>query len=127
MPIPGTTPISARIAPTSELDTWATHEAKWGKGGLRTVATTVDRDTIMVERREVGMEVFVVDTASKWRLASDLVSWIPVGLVTGVVDPEGVVLGDNTEYVDISNPEALVYWYHLPADPPTMTGWKRQG
>jgi hypothetical protein len=59
MPITGTVPLTGVLAPTSELATYPVTDPRWGKGGLRTVGTTADRDSIPQLRREEGMIVYV--------------------------------------------------------------------
>lgn len=59
MPITGTVPITAPIAPTSEVATYPVTNPAYGLGGLRTVGTTADRNSISIARREVGMLVYV--------------------------------------------------------------------
>jgi len=59
MPITGTVPLTGVLAPTSELATYPITDPRWGKGGLRTVGTTADRDAIPQLRREEGMVVYV--------------------------------------------------------------------
>lgn len=75
MPIPGTTPVTAMIAPTSELDSYPTHRASWGLGGFQGVATVADRDAIVTERREANMWVYVLETDTVYILQSDKVTW----------------------------------------------------
>lgn len=45
----------------SDLDVYPTHEAKFGKGGYRTVANIAERDNIPFERCEEGMLVTVLE------------------------------------------------------------------
>ena len=75
MSIPGTTVVTAPVAPSDALDTYPSHAALWGKGGLRTVATLGERDTIPTLRREAGMLVYVIDEAKYYQLGADLASW----------------------------------------------------
>ena len=49
------------IRTNSELDVYPTHEAKFGKGGYRTVANIAERDDIPFERCEEGMLVTVLE------------------------------------------------------------------
>ncbi|TDN38618.1 hypothetical protein E4631_24000 [Hymenobacter sp. UV11] len=65
--IPGTN-VSAPIVPNDSSDVFASHEAKYGKGGLRTVATLAERDAITPERREAGMVVKVVEDGQTYVL-----------------------------------------------------------
>lgn len=72
--IPGTNVI-APIVPFSTQDEYPSHEAAYGRGGYRTVATTAARDAIPALRREAGMLVYVVDGGKIWKLAADLSAW----------------------------------------------------
>ncbi len=54
---------------------FATHDASYGKGGMRSVADITARDAIPVARRTVGMHVFVVETEQTYWLASNLSYW----------------------------------------------------
>jgi hypothetical protein len=75
MPIPGTQQVTAQIAPSSIGDSYATHYAKYGKGGRMTVADNTERDAIPTARREEGMVVFIQGTGLEWQLAADLTTW----------------------------------------------------
>lgn len=72
MPIPWTVQVTAPIAPTSALDTYATHEDIYWKGWLMTVADITARDAITTERRKAWMVVYVVADNTHYKLASDL-------------------------------------------------------
>ena len=58
------TVVASPIVPYSSEDTFATHYAKYGKGGFMSVSTISDRDAIPEARREEGMFVFVVNDPS---------------------------------------------------------------
>ena len=60
--IPGSVPLTGKVAPTDTTDTFATHVDIYGEGGYMTVANTTERDAITTERRKQGMAVFVNDT-----------------------------------------------------------------
>ena len=60
--IPGSVPLTGKVAPTDDTDTFATHVDIYGEGGYMTVANTTERDAITSERRKQGMAVFVNDT-----------------------------------------------------------------
>jgi len=64
--------ISAPIVPFTVFDEYPTHEAEYGKGGLRTVNTITQRDAITEERREVGMMVYVASENLYYRLAGGI-------------------------------------------------------
>jgi hypothetical protein len=83
MAIPGTQQVTATIAPSALTDTYASHDAIYGKGGRREVADNTERDAITVDRRTRGMIVYVQSTGLEWQLDTDLVSWVAY---TGGVD-----------------------------------------
>ena len=60
--IPGSVPLTGKVAPTDDTDTFATHVDIYGEGGYMTVANTTERDAITSERRKQGMAVVVNDT-----------------------------------------------------------------
>jgi hypothetical protein len=66
--IPGTIRVTGPIAPTDTTDVYASHMARWGQGGVRSVADKPARNAITTERREAGMLVFTLDTSEYWRL-----------------------------------------------------------
>jgi hypothetical protein len=70
MPIPGTFTITATAAPTSESDTFAVTDPKYGKGSLRTVADITARNAITTARREVGMIVYVSGENKYYKLTN---------------------------------------------------------
>jgi hypothetical protein len=76
--IPGTTPVTAPVAPTSDGDVYPSHLAAYGKGGLRTVATLTDRNNIPNARKEAGMQVYVIETHLTYKLSEDLAEWATV-------------------------------------------------
>ena len=57
--IPGSVPLSGKVAPTDTTDTFATHVDIYGEGGYMTVADIAERNAITNERRKQGMAVFV--------------------------------------------------------------------
>lgn len=59
------TNVAAPIVPFTSDDTYATHEAKYGKGGFRTVADIAERNAIPEARLEEGMLVYVISDESK--------------------------------------------------------------
>lgn len=73
--IPGTLRVTAPIAPADSADTYPTHMAAYGKGGMRTVADLAARDAIPAARREAWMQVRVASDRSLWELLPDLTTW----------------------------------------------------
>jgi len=65
----------APVVPFSTDDVHPSHLALYGKGGLRTVANTTERDAIPAARREAGMLVYVTALAAFQQLGSDLTTW----------------------------------------------------
>src|SRR5262245_23774314 len=75
--IPGTVPVTGPIAPTSTADAYASHYAFYGKGGMRSIQYLADLTNVPTERREAGMQVYVVETQKVYQLANDLLTWLP--------------------------------------------------
>lgn len=72
------TNVFAPIVPFDTTDVYATHEARYGRGGYRTVESNDERDGIPVMRREPGMLVWVSATSQAWRLNQNLTTWTEV-------------------------------------------------
>ena len=73
--IPNSVTVAGFIAPTDSADTYPSHDAVYGKGGLRSVADDSARDAIPSARRSEGMFVYVNDTSTLYVLGSDLTTW----------------------------------------------------
>jgi hypothetical protein len=69
------TNVIAPVVPFDTADVYASHEARYGRGGYRSVSNTAERDAITAERREAGMLVFTISDGKTWKLSTDLVSW----------------------------------------------------
>lgn len=65
----GTKVISQVVPPTTE-DTFPTHDAIYGKGGWREVATIEERNNISRKRLREGMVVYVQETKTDYKLKS---------------------------------------------------------
>jgi hypothetical protein len=50
-------------------------------GGYRSVGTTTERDSILAGRRKQGMLVWVADTDHTYKLATNLTSWVDLGIL----------------------------------------------
>jgi hypothetical protein len=68
MPIFGSVQITGFIAPTYSGDTYATHDAYYGRDGLRNVDTESELDSITDLRRRAGMIVGVSGGTKHYRL-----------------------------------------------------------
>lgn len=77
------TNVAAGIVPFTSDDKYATHDAQYGKGGFRSVATIAERDAIPAERKTDGMIVHVTanDLNYEWK-NNAWVEWLPKGNVT---------------------------------------------
>lgn len=72
------TQVAASIVPFTNLDTYATHDAEYGKGGFRSVDTNEKRDAIPAARKVKGMVVRVNDTGLHWVwTGSAWAEWLP--------------------------------------------------
>jgi hypothetical protein len=60
--------VTGPIATSQSSDTYATHDANLGAGGVHTVATTTARNAITTFRRKEGMLAYVTADQSYWRL-----------------------------------------------------------
>jgi hypothetical protein len=72
------TNVLAPVVPFDTTDSHASHEAKYGKGGYRSVTDTTERNAIPALRREAGMAVWVTSLQKQYRLESDLTTWTEV-------------------------------------------------
>ena len=79
------TNVLAPVVPFDTTDAHASHEARYGKGGYRSVADTAERDAIPALRREAGMLVWAVSTQKAWRLNDNLTTWTEV---TAINEPQ---------------------------------------
>ena len=70
--------LASKIVPTDSLDTYATHEDKYGRGGHRSVDTLEERDNITTPRRKEGMTVYVKENKTKYVLEGgiDNANWV---------------------------------------------------
>ena len=66
------TKVTATVVPNDYLDDVATHDEYFGKGGIRTVQTEIERDAIKASRRNVGMIVYVKQNDTYYRLIDSI-------------------------------------------------------
>lgn len=77
------TNVAAGIVPFTSEDKYATHDAQYGKGGFRSVATIAERDAIPAERKTEGMIVRVTANGLNYEWKNNAwVEWLPKGNVT---------------------------------------------
>jgi len=79
------TNVLAPVVPFDTTDSHPSHEARYGKGGYRSVSDIAERDAIPALRREAGMLVFVVATQQAWRMNDNLLTWTEV---TSINEPQ---------------------------------------
>lgn len=94
MAIPGTTPITAPVAPTAAGDNYPATLVEHQYGGWREVADNTARDAIKSNLRSEGMVVRVISTGLEWVLDGDLVTWNAYN--PGGIDPSDIML--KSEY-----------------------------
>lgn len=85
--------VIAPIEPNNLSDKYPTHNAQYGKGGYRSVTSITERNSISAERRTIGMEVYVADSAKSYRLLGGVTdaNWQEVtGFADGNNYPDGV-------------------------------------
>jgi hypothetical protein len=108
--IPGSIPVTGKIAPTDTADVFATHESQYGIGDKHVVDLTA-RDAITTERRVWGMMCHLEDGTS-YQLVKGLVdtdldnnaNWKSVSLA----DSPLTVAAGSANYLDITNNEISV-------------------
>lgn len=66
------TNIATGIVPFTTEDVYPTHYSKYGKGGWKQVASINERNNISLERRELGMIVYVLDENKTYTLKEGL-------------------------------------------------------
>lgn len=82
MPSLSGTIVIVPVVPTATEDTYPTHHALYGKGGLRTVQSLAARDSIPAARLEEGCLVYVIDDDKYYkRSGSGWVEFITGGVV----------------------------------------------
>lgn len=69
--------VIAPIIPNNPADLYPTHFDSLGKGGYIAGPSKAFRNTIPSDRRKIGMLVYCADVDSVFKLASDLVTWLP--------------------------------------------------
>ena len=95
--IPGSVPLTGKVAPTDTTDTFATHVDIYGEGGYMTVADQTEREAITTERRKQGMAVFQNDTNEMYILQDGVTNadWVLFSGGSGASDLQSVLEGGS--------------------------------
>lgn len=107
--IPKSTTLTAPIAPSDTNDTYATHYARYGNGGLMSAANESAREAIPADRREEGMWVQQLDDNSYWRLLGGIANgdWEEVTMTpANIVGLAALLLAKEDS---LGNPPGLGY------------------
>ena len=92
--------IPSTIVPFTTDDTYATHEATYGKGGFRSVRTLAERNAIPQARRESGMLVYVIEDDVTYNL-NDSNEWDEYIGKNGASKIHWKTVNDQGEIVDL--------------------------
>lgn len=99
--------LASSIVPTDTQDTFPTHLAIYGKGGLRTVEDVAERNQIPSLRREEGMLVYVANDKVLYQLNGGIANsnWIVFGenqnstkRVVSFTDKSTIIIYDVNDY-----------------------------
>jgi hypothetical protein len=111
MGITGYISIGLPLGPNTETDPVFITDPQYGLGGLRTVGSTAERDSIVVARRQVGMMVYVEDINEYYALlgGTDNSNWTlfdpgigtqgPTG-ATGPIGPQLIIIDTVSTTID---------------------------
>lgn len=109
------TNVASAIKPFTDSDTFATHEAQYGKGGHRSVATLAERNAIHKERREVGMLVYVAEDEKTYQLITDPASDNTTGVNWGeFLSDAAAITAANNALSEMSNNRQLYFGAYDP-------------
>lgn len=92
--IPGIN-VGSAVVPFDDADDQASHKAVYGLGGLRTVADLTERNNIMNNRREEGMQVYVQSDSKTYRLLAGFGAGVLTDLDFEEVTGGGGASGDT--------------------------------
>lgn len=115
MPITGYISVGLPIGPGSTNDPYYVTDPQYGLGGLRTVGSTSDRDNIIVNRREIGMMVYVSGNNTYYYLSGGTGNsyWVEFtgGASAGVSaifgTPKQITASSSTGNVTLSLPKSV--------------------
>lgn len=108
--IPDSVRVTGLIAPSDDTDNYPSHHAKWGKGGLRSVADLTERNNISTDRREEGMVVFVQSSSLMYQLVGGITNgdWIAFSPSGGEWQDIGAAPNDFLAPTDGANKKVSV-------------------
>lgn len=121
--ITGTVRVTGTITPTNTLDTFATHDALFGKGGWRNVELLADLHAITAERRRKGMIVGVDEDSKNYQLnaepwAYDMTDWTEFSLGGG--EGNTVIIQSGVTITIPVNKQSVTYYSVLVMDGGTL-------
>lgn len=90
----GGTNVAAPLVPFTAADTYATHYAKYGKGGYRSVSNISERNAIPEARREEGMLAWVISENKLYQLKKGY--WVAANFGYGSEDGTGSGSGSGS-------------------------------
>ena len=75
---PGGVTVTGYISPSDTTDLYATHKEEFGQGGYRAVTNVTERNLIGMDRRKLGMVVYVIDEDKEYKLLGGLenANWV---------------------------------------------------
>jgi hypothetical protein len=118
MALTGYISVGLPIGPNVDNDPYFVTNPRYGLGGLRTVGNTAERDSIISQRREIGMMVYVSGNNKFYYLSGGTGNsyWTEFtgssggggGAVTGVFGtPDEIEVSPNTGNVTVGLPKAV--------------------
>ena len=103
--------VASPIVPSTDVDNFPTHLAKYGQGGYRSVADIDERDSIPSERLEEGMLVWVISETTLYQLRGT--QWVEF-----FIPSDGPGGGSDEPGGDDETPSSGVPTYQSPSDIP---------
>lgn len=111
MALTGYISVGLPIGPNVDNDPYFVTNPRYGLGSLRTVAKLIDRNDIIVQRREEGMLVYVVEENKYYSLVGGTGNSYWVEFSTGVSSisgtPNQIQVSGSTGNVTIALPKAV--------------------
>lgn len=75
---PGGVTVTGYVSPSDTTDLYATHKEEFGQGGYRAVTNVTERNLIGMDRRKLGMVVYVIGEDKEYKLLGGLenANWV---------------------------------------------------